>query len=217
MFLYECQWILPVQLTEDGYAHVLDDAGRARVLEVLAACARHVTEQRLFEYDATALPLESRLLLQLLSGRGIPSWVPAFRDHLGTVLMHAADPNGVVVRESDGAPAPVTPTVEAPDYFGQRLLHRWVAVAPTAQTVESDGVRRPIDDRGAGDTAGQQQDRLRRRVFGQLRRAVPAREAEVRVWKPVPGPLGSLWERLLWDLRLVKHRGRRWAGRLRGR
>jgi hypothetical protein len=213
MFLYECQWLLPVQLTADGYASVLDAAGQRGTLEALAVCAGHVDEDRLFRYDATALPLESRLLLQLLAGRSIPAWVGAYRR--GDALdLAVADPASVEVRagleriDAEGA-------VSTPDYFGQQLLHRWRAPAPGATSVLADGAERPVIDGGRGDSPAQSQDRQRRRVFRQLRRAVPAREGEVRVWKPVPGPLGSPWRRLLWDAHLVRHRLGRWIRRRR--
>lgn len=217
MFLYECQWILPVQLTEDGYAGVLDDAARARTLEVLTACARHITEGRLFAYDATALPLESRLLLQLMAGRDIPRWVPVFRDRQGTVLTYVSDPEGIVAYDGVGVAMAVASRVETPDYFNQQLLHRWVATAPSAHTIAADGVVRAVADRVAHDTSAQQQDRSRRRAYGQIRRAIPARENEVRVWKPVPGPLGSPWARMRWDLSIVKRRVSRLLTVLRSR
>ncbi|QAY60633.1 glycosyltransferase family 2 protein [Microbacterium protaetiae] len=209
MFLYECQWILPAQLTEEGYAGVLDEHDRARTLQAISACASLVTEKRLFEYDATALPLESRLLLQRLAGRGIPSWVPAFGDRRGTLLVYTGDPEGVVVRGRRDEKVQVTATVETPDYFGQKVLHRWTSVAQTARSVVADGIRRPIRDRRPGDTAAQQQDRQRRQIYRQLRRAIPARATEVRVWKPIPGPIGSAWGRLAWDWQLAQLKWRR--------
>ncbi|MRH28915.1 glycosyltransferase [Microbacterium sp. SYP-A9085] len=204
MFLYECQWLLPVQLTADGYASVLDADGQRATLDALAACAAHVDEDRLFRYDATALPLESRLLLQLLAGRPIPAWVGAYRRGPSLDLA-VADPTSVEVRTGDERIDAVG-AVSTPDYFGQQLLHRWSAAAPGGARVVADGAARPVIDGVRGDSPGQSQDRHRRRVFGQLRGAVPAREGEVRVWKPVPGPLGSPWRRLVWDAQLVLHR-----------
>ncbi|WP_344783309.1 glycosyltransferase family A protein [Microbacterium kribbense] len=216
MFLYECQWLLPAQLTDDGYASVLDAAARGETLAALAACAAHVDEDRLFRYDATALPLESRLLLNRLAGRPVPSWVGAYRR--GTVLhLPVADPASVQLRGSGDQLIEADATVVTPDYFGQQILHRWSADSPGSVRVAADGRGRAVIETVRGESLAQQQDRHRRRVFSQLRRAVPAREGEVRVWKPVPGPFGSPWRRMGWDAQLLRHRlgrlVRRWLRR----
>ncbi|WP_029146210.1 glycosyltransferase family 2 protein [Microbacterium luticocti] len=203
MFLYECQWILPVQMTAEGYARVLGSAEREVVLAVLADCARHVSERRLFEYDATALPLESRLLLQVLAGRSIPAWVGALRRR-DELLVMTTDPGAVEIRPGDAESV----KVETPDYFGQQVLHRLWAHAGRVNSVVSDGVTRQILSRTGCDTWDQQQDRMRRRQFSQLRRAIPARRGEVRVWKPVPGPFGSLFHRTLWNAQLLTRHAR---------
>ena len=175
MFLYECQWLLPAQLTEEGYADVLDDDDRTQALAAISACAAYVTERRLFGYDATALPLESRLLLQRLAGRSIPDWVPAFSDRRDGLLVYTGHPEHVVVYERGDEAIQVAPAVETPDYFGQQVLHRWTAIAKSAQSVVSDGRRRRVEGRRRGHTAAQQQDRRRRREYGQVRGAIPAR------------------------------------------
>src|SRR5690606_4772703 len=80
MLVYECQWLLPVQLTASGYAASLDDQSRAEALDALARCLAHVSEDRLLRYDATALPLESRLVILALTGRPLWDWVGYYVD-----------------------------------------------------------------------------------------------------------------------------------------
>ncbi|UUT35739.1 glycosyltransferase family 2 protein [Microbacterium elymi] len=213
MFLYECQWILPPQLTSEGYAAVLDDAGRAAALDALAACARHVTEQRLFEYDATALPMESRLLLQRLAGRSIPAWVGAYRDSRDVVTIPVADPAAVELHGPHDEILVVEPVVSTPDYFGQRLLHRWEASAPAARWAFADAEYRSIVERTSGDTGAQAGPPSSSTV----RSAPPGRAGPRRRGPGVEagaGPGGSLWRRLVWEAQLTRHRAVRLIRRL---
>jgi hypothetical protein len=213
MFLYECQWILPAQLTTDGYADVLSDAEREAVLDALAGCARYITEERLFSYDATALPLESRLLLQLLAGRGLPRWVGAYRDSEGRIDVPIAAGSEVVVLGGDRQPLAVQAETVAPDYFGQDVLYHWRAEVPPDAIVLVDGDERDLIRPQWIDTAAQQRDRHRRRALGVGRGAIPAREHEVRVWKPIPGPGGSLGRKFAWRIMLWRRRLARMAKR----
>jgi len=191
MFLYECQWLLPVQLTPDGRADVLDDAQRETTLRALAACARHVTEKRLFEYDATALPVESRLLLQVLAGRSLPPWVGSYasrrRDgaRLSTPVTAGA---GIRLFDEDGRPMSANRVERfAPDYFGQDVLQLHIAdVDRVPRRVEVDGRTRPLVRARAGEGMTETTDRHRRAVVGTW--AIPARQGDVRVWKPVTDP-----------------------------
>jgi len=216
MFLYECQWILPVQLTSDGYADVLSEDERERVLEALGHCARYVEEDRLFEYDATALPLESRLLLQLLAHRDIPSWVGAYRDRDGTVDVPVAAGSRVEAHSQDGAVGSRRDGYVVPDYFGQQLLVHWTGTIPRDAHILVDGVPRRVVRRRWAETPSQQRDRHRREELNVARNAIPSREHEVRVWKPIPGPGGDKSKRIAWRASLLRRRIARFVKRLLG-
>lgn len=206
MFLYECQWILPVQLTTHGYADVLSEEERQRVLDALAHCARFVDEDRLFEYDATALPLESRLLLQLLADRDIPSWVGAYHDRDGRVDVPVAAGSRVEVHAKDGAVDASGDGYVVPDYFGQQLLVHWIGRIPRGAHIVVDGETRHVVRRRWVDTPAQQRDRHRRVEMDAAKHAIPAREHEVRVWKPIPGPGGDRSKRITWRVSLTRRR-----------
>lgn len=210
MFLYECQWLLPVQLTANGRAEVLDDSQRRRVLRALAACAAYVTEARLFGYDATALPLESRLLLQLLAGRDLPSWVGAYalRGKKVTTVVHVAGNPDVRISESGGIFRGSLAS-EAPDYFGQSVLHVARLETPRMPVrVEAGGLARRLVRARLGEQLAEVTDRDRRRHAGSW--AIPAGEGEVRVWKPVVGPGAPLGHRLRRRVGVA----RRWGSRM---
>lgn len=196
MFLYECQWLLPPQLTDEGYADVLDDAGRQATLDALTTCARAVDDDVLYRYDATALSLESRLLLAALAGRDLPSWTPAVRDTDGTVHTHTDGPGSVSVGASaSGRERP--PRIEYPDYFGQRVLARVAAVVPAGtRRLLVDGSRRQVSVLRRYETVAERADRIRRRHARVRGIALPSREGEVRVWKSVVGPGGSAVRRM---------------------
>ena len=206
MFLYECQWILPVQLTTHGYADVLSADERQRVLGALGHCARFLDEDRLFEYDATALPLESRLLLQLLADRDIPSWVGAYHDRDGRVDVPVAAGSRVEVHARDGAVDASRDGYVVPDYFGQQLLVHWIGRIPRGAHIVVDGETRHVVRRRWVDTPAQQRDRHRRVELGVAKHAIPAREHEVRVWKPIPGPGGERKKRMDWRVSLTRRR-----------
>lgn len=211
MFLYECQWLMPVQLTAEGYAHALDEEGRTRTRAVLAACARHVDPERLFGYDATALPVESRLALQALADRELPDWTGAYLrepDGAGRIaaLMYATSESVPVFIGPDGvALTPVSAEVEHPDYFGQTKLavHR-VVLPRRPASVLLDGAPRPIIGARRRETIAEQTDRHRRRALGIA--GLPARAEDVRVWKPVAGPGGRLSRRVVRRLRVLRVR-----------
>ncbi len=214
MFLYECQWILPVQLTSHGYADVLTAEERQRVLAALASCAQYVEEDRLFEYDATALPLASRLLLQMLAGRPIPSWVGAYRDRDGRVDVPVAAGSHIEVHTQDGAVDQDRAGFVVPDYFGQQLLVHWTGTIPRGAHIVVDGMPRRIVHRRWTDTPEQQRDRHRRTELDVSRHAIPSREHEVRVWKPIPGPGGARGDKLRWRVMLTRRRLARFVKRL---
>lgn len=202
--LYEMQWLLPVQMDPQRYAKNLDEAQRTETLEGLRACLRHVSDERLLRYDASALPLESRLFIQALTGRPLWDWVAAY----------ATTPRGwrknvdVVVYSvpSDSRLAPDVSacdlTTWAPDYFGQSslLAHRFRA----PQRVHEESSRRVVWPR-AGETLAQTQDRDRRRMAESRVIAVPANEGDAyvqrtRAWAPDPRALRrEIRRRSIWS------------------
>lgn len=217
MFLYECQWLLPVQLTEVGYANVLDDRGAERTRNALAACMEHVTTSRLFAYDATALPLESRLVLLALGGRELPAWVDAIcaerGSHVITTHVWATSSEPPTLLDSTGRAVEASTCDElVPDYFGQQGLRRFALDSHTAPSaIRVDGTRRTCVSAGRG-TVEERADRTRRRATGQTN-ALDARSGDVRVWKPVQGPGGRFVPRLRWNSRFLLRRTRRWLRR----
>lgn len=217
MFLYECQWLLPVQMTAEGYAGALDETDRARTVAALSGCARHISERRLFGYDATALSLESRLVLQALAGRPIPDWVGAYLrepDDPGTVtavVYTTAGDTPVFMLPSGEIMPPISLEAAAPDYFGQTALVAHRAVLPQQPAaVRVHRVPRPVIRNRRRETFAEQTDRDRRKHVGTW--AIPARATDVRVWKPVVGPGGAVLRRLyrrarvarIWGVRLVR-------------
>lgn len=217
MFLYECQWQFPSHVADDAAVPPLSDADGALILQALADCATYVREDVLFGYDATALSLEARLLLQLLAGRPLPAWLGAYRDGGDGVDVPIAAGSDVVVVGSDGERLDVTGQVTVPDHFGQQVLQWWHATLPRDARVLVDGVPRRIVPRRWADRPAQQRDRHRRAAVGGTRGAIPARAEEVRVWKPVPGPLGAPWRRARWRVRLWRRRVARAVAKARGR
>ncbi|MFJ6679907.1 glycosyltransferase family 2 protein [Microbacterium sp. NPDC091382] len=216
MFLYECQWLLPVQLTADGRAEVLDDAQRETTLRALAGCARYVSEKRLFEYDATALPLESRLLLQLLAGRPLPPWIGSYASHSGggmRVSTPVTAGAGIRLLDEGGRVIAATHVERStPDYFGQDLLQVHVAdVDRVPHRIEVDGRERPVVRARARETMTETMDRHRRATVGVW--AIPSRRGDVRVWKPVTDPEVAWTLRLRSLIRVAAQLGKRVARR----
>jgi hypothetical protein len=187
------------------------------MLEALAACAAFVDEDVLFRYDASALSLEARLLLQLLCGRPIPSWVGAYRDRGDGVDLPLAAGAEISVVGADWKALEVVGERTAPDHFGQRVLERWHGTVPRGARVVVDGVARTDVARRWEDRPAQQWDRHRRRTVGWTNGTLPSRADEVRVWKPVPGPFGSFWPRARWRVLLWRRRFARIVKKLLGR
>ncbi|KHK99463.1 hypothetical protein LK09_02095 [Microbacterium mangrovi] len=217
MFLYECQWLLPAATAAESEVPPLSDADGALMLAALADCAHFVDEDVLFRYDASALSLEARLLLQLLSGRSIPAWVGAYRDRGHGVDLPIAAGAEVTVVGPDWKPLDITGERTAPDHFGQKVLERWHGTIPKDARVVVDGVARTEVPRRWEDRPAQQWDRHRRVVVGWTPGTLPSRADEVRVWKPVPGPFGSFGPRAQWRLRLWRRRVARIVKKARGR
>lgn len=181
--LYEMQWLLPVQFDPQRYAANLDDAQRAETLAGLKACLRHVSDERLLHYDASALPLESRMLILALTDREL--WPGAF----------ATMPRGwrkttdiITYSTSPGAEVTAEASIEhliswAPDIFGQRVLfaHRLRAGARVRKLFGRDIVW-PLP----GESLAQTQDRHRRRLAGFRDAYIPAQEGEVYVRRTRP-------------------------------
>ncbi|MGW8482809.1 glycosyltransferase [Microbacterium sp. NPDC055903] len=177
MVLYEMQWLLPVQLSPERFAAHLDDAQRGEALAAIRECLTYVDGDRLLRYDATALPLECRLLILALTDRPLWSWVGAY----------ARMPRGwrrtaTLLAYSTGDTAEASSTTWHPDYFGQAALqsHR-VLVPDTDRAVTIAGAQRRIVHPRPGETVAQAQDRHRREVIGDAVAYVPALEHEVYV------------------------------------
>lgn len=194
MVLYECQWLLPQQRDPRTYAATLDTEMRARTREALASCLAFVTDDRLQAYDATALPLESRVLALALTGRRLWDWVGFYADaapvagRRHVLRGYSFQNGGPIGLERKGVPVETHGCKERPlDYFGQRVL-REVAVraAERATSVTVEGVQRPVIWPRPGEAPSQAADRHRRKHIGDRSRALPPPPGAVRVWKSFP-------------------------------
>jgi len=194
MVLYECQWLLPQQLDPRTYAASLDDETRARTRAALAACLAHVDDERLARYDATALPLESRVLALALTGRQPWSWIGCYADAPRTrgkrniVRGYAFSPGQDVEALRDGRRLPRGGLkVRTLDYFGQDVLREvsiWTEDAPTS--VRINGREHPVIWPRPGEFASQAADRHRRSAIGDRSLALPPPPGAVRVWRYMP-------------------------------
>lgn len=185
MFVYELQWILPTQLNPLSYADVLSDDERTQVLAALASCLRYVDDRVLLEYDATALPLESRLVALALAGRPLWDWVGGYatmprgwRDE-ADIIFYETVADAADAEPAEGA---VAETAWFPDYFGQRVLRaRRVRLSQNMLGFRRNGIPAEVVWPLPGESRAQAQDRHRRRVLGIERLAIPANETEVVV------------------------------------
>ncbi|SJN45572.1 Glycosyl transferase [Microbacterium esteraromaticum] len=191
MVLYEMQWLLPVQMDPRRYAADLDSAQRFETLAGLKKCLMHVDDDHLLNYDASALPLESRLLILALTDR--PLWPGAF----ATMPHGWREDVDIITYSTRSEPdfrtdAPSRRLVVwAPDVFGQRVLF--------ATRLRADRRVRKVDGHNIvwprpGESLSQTQDRHRRRLAGFQGTFLPAQEGEVyvrrtRPWARATGPI----------------------------
>ncbi|GAA3897975.1 glycosyltransferase family 2 protein [Microbacterium invictum] len=188
--LYECQWLLPQQLHPDTYAAGLDEDERAHAREALGACLAYVSDDRLQRYDATALPLESRLIALALSGRPVWDWVGFYADpdrrldRWSTVHGYGSDPDLRLLALASGHVRRIRTVKHLhPDYFGQTRLWRSVLRVPRRVDQIQDGdLMRPVVRPLSGESTAQAADRHLREVVGQTT-ALPSTTSAVRVWK----------------------------------
>lgn len=200
MLLYEMQWLLPTQMDPQRFAENLSDAQRAETLDGIARCLRHVSDERLLTYDASALPLECRLLILALTDRPLWHWVGAYAT-MPRGWRNAAD---LIAYSIGGDADAIEQSVISwcPDYFGQSALvaHRLRATG----RVEMLGGRRVVWPR-PGESLVQAQDRQRRLMSGFAGAAVPAQDGEVyvrrtRPWAPNARPIHrEIRRRSLWS------------------
>lgn len=180
MMLYEMQWLLPAQLDPRRYAEHLTEKQQADTLDALRRCLKHVSEDRLLRYDASALPLESRLLALALTDRPLWEWAAVYgvapRSWRGTadIVAYSTDPSAVF--EAD---APMRALLTwPPDVFGQRYLfaHRLRGNARIRRVSGHEIVwPRP------GESCAQAQDRHRRWMAGEREPSIPSDEGDVYV------------------------------------
>lgn len=184
MVLYEMQWLLPVQWDPSRHAMSLSAAQRKDTLKAIAGCLQYVDEDRLLRYDATALPLESRLVALALTGRRLWDWIGAYastprRWHAHTEVVS-------YVREAKTAAAPGS-VRWYPGYFDQKVLQAIrTRVADESLEAQIDGKTVPIVRPRPGETLAQTQDRHRRDQIGAPRPFIPALEGEVYVRRTRP-------------------------------
>lgn len=191
ILLYECQWLLPRQLDPQTYAAGLDAQQRRDARDAVSACLAHVDADRVLRYDATALPLESRLVVLALSGRRVWNWVGYYaeRPRPGqrrvTLRGYTTEPEERVLVLADGRLRELQAVKVRPlDYFGQtRLYERALRVPSTADAVQDGDLLRPVVVARAGETWVQAAERHRRAVTGQAVQSVPSQPGAVRVWK----------------------------------
>lgn len=215
MVLYECQWLLPPQLDPARYANRLTVSEQAATREALGACLTYVSDERLQTYDATALPLESRLIALALSGRPVWDWVGFYADGVpradGRTIVRGYGlirPGTIATRRAE-IPIRADAFKSRPlDYFGQTaLLEHSIRVQRSVDTIEVDGVARAILSARAGESTAQTADRHRRHVIGDVSKVVPPTDGSVRVWKS-PGAQGARRSREATRVFVARHRRR---------
>lgn len=183
--LYEMQWLLPVQMDPHRYAENLNDEQKAATLEALRSCLQHVDEDRLLRYDASALPLECRLLVLALTGRPLWEWASVYgttpRNWRRTADVIAYS---TVTTTAFTADAPLrTLLAWSPDIFGQRTL--------VAHRLRADSRVRAISGHNVvwprpGESWVQTQDRHRRWMAGERGPSIPSDEGDVYVRRTRP-------------------------------
>lgn len=191
ILLYESQWLFPRQLDPATYAETLDDDDRREAREALSACLAFVDDDRVLRYDATALPLESRLAVLALSGRRVWNWVGYYADPVRagarslTLRGYTTEPGERVLAMSAGRLRRVRASrLRLLDYFGQqRLYERALRVPRGVDAVQDGDLMREVISPRPGETAAQSAERHRRAVIGQGVQAVPSQAGAVRVWK----------------------------------
>lgn len=199
MVLYECQWLLPTQLDPARYAAGLTDAQQAATRDALGACLTHVSEDRLLTYDATALPLEARLVALALSGRPVWEWVGFYAhgapraDGRAVARGYGLTPPRTIATWRGEARVRADAVKSRPlDYFGQTaLLEHSVRVPGGVDTVEVDGIAHAVVHARIGESTAQAADRHRREVIGDTSTIVPPADGAVRVWKSIAAAPGA--------------------------
>lgn len=194
MVLYEMQWLLPAQRNPAKFAAVLDAEQRLRAREAVSACLAFVSDDRLLRYDATALPLDARLVSLAMTGRPLWPWVAFYGVSLqtaGSAVLRGFQrpPTTDALVVADGRiDRPVSRRDRCPDYFGQEILSEIALRVPASATaVTSGGGVLPIHWARRGESLAQTMDHHRRQVAGQVRPVVMPEEDEVRLIKRPPG------------------------------
>lgn len=174
MLIYEMQWLLPAQMNPGRFATSLTRAEEDEVRDVLAQCLAFVDDDNLLRYDATALPLESRLLILALSGRPLWEWVGAYAKtprgwrRPTDVVSFSCATGDAVTAVDDGA------TRWCPHYFAQRSLEsRRQRLPGGAAAVVIDGETTSVVWPRPGETIVQSQDRHRRQILQQKDAFIP--------------------------------------------
>lgn len=201
IILYEMQWLLPTQLSPTKHAKFLTASERSEALSAMSGCLRFVDGDRLLRYDATALPLESRLLILALTDRPLWDWVGAYasmpRGWRQTANVIGYTVGGDEAQHSDSASW-------FPDYFDQRVLRATRILQPdTDERVSIVGREVAVVRPRAGETIAQTQDRHRREAIGIDYLFLPAQEQEVYVRRTRP------WANSSADGRVIRRERRR--------
>lgn len=186
MLLYEMQWLLPVQLDPQRFAENLDEEQRAETLAGITRCLWHVDDERLLTYDASALPLESRLLILALTGRPLWGWVGAYAT-MPRGWRKVAD---LITYSTGTVPDSVEQGILSwyPDYFRQQVLVAHRLRVPSRETVATGT---PVVWPRPGESFAQTQDRHRRSIAEGATPTIPAQEGEVYVRRTRPWGQGS--------------------------
>lgn len=185
--LYELHWALaPWYRVGSTRSNVAPELGR-RILRAITACALHLDPAIVLAYDATALAMETRLVILALGGTPPPRWVPDHADCFDAATgltrwrrWHLEGENATMVPP----PGRGAPWVRSIVYFAETPLRE------TYEWRDDPRSTTRILDRAVCA------DRARRSQYGQGAWALSSRRGDMRVrrvrWDRFRVPLGAL-------------------------
>lgn len=171
ILLYELHWALAPWQRTNAKRPVVPEKLGSEILKGITDCSRHLDAENVMAYDATALSVETRLVLLALNGQPLPEWIPEHLDASDPVLGKSRWRRWVY--SHDAASLPLFPS-HAEDWARNIV---YFAPTPLWEVYEwRDG------SIGAHLTSrAMAADRSRRKHFGQQRVALLSRVSDMRV------------------------------------
>lgn len=197
MVLYELHWALGPWLRVGSPRSTVDSRLGRRILESISACARHLDPAVVYAYDATALPVEARLVILALRGTPPPGWVPEHADCFDPDTARTRWRRWILGDEETGTL--IQPAGRGSDWVRPVVYFAATPLREIYEWREDNQPGRILERAVRADAA-------RRRQFRQRAFALPSRVDDMRVrrvrWGGSRLPIGGL-------IRLVKEALRR--------